>query len=144
MQLSKHFKLDEFLKSQTATRLNIEEQFNPSEVVINNLKILVEECLEPLRVAYKKPIYISSGYRSPKLNTAVKGAKNSQHLKGQAADLEAANNLDLYNFILKMKKEGKLNFDQLINEYPKKGIPSWVHISFINKTTNRNQILVIT
>lgn len=132
----KHFKLKEFLKSSTATRLKIDN--TPSKEAICNLEALVENILDPLREAYGKPIIITSGYRCPKLNTAVKGAKTSQHALGQAADIKSAlnsieENKKLFNLIISLK----LPFDQLINEHNF----SWVHVSFSPR--HRKQILNI-
>lgn len=136
---SKFFTLDEMLRSQTATRFNITEQFTPPANVVDNLQTLCEKILDPLRENLNKPIRISSGYRSPKTNAKVGGAKNSQHLTGQAADLEAIGytNAEIFNAI----KNSDLPFDQLIWEYGSKDEPAWVHVSWSNKP--RKQILFI-
>lgn len=81
MQLTKNFTLAEMLRSQTATRNNIKEQFNPPKSVIDNLTLLCENVLQPLRDNICKAISVSSGYRNPKVNKAIGGATNSQHLK---------------------------------------------------------------
>ena len=141
MKLSENFSLEEFTASQTATRKNIKEQFNPSQDVINNLKDVCINVLEPIRKWFNVPIKISSGYRCERLNKAVGGAKNSQHLTGEAIDIDLGRkkNLELLNWIQK-----NLEFDQLLNEYPDKdGFPSWVHVSFTKKRKNRKQILVV-
>lgn len=75
MNLSKHFTLDEFIKSRTAVRLGIENF--PTSEHLENLRDLVEQILEPLRVHYGRPVIITSGYRCEALNKAVGGAKNS-------------------------------------------------------------------
>ena len=81
----KYFSYEELTKSITAKNKGIDN--TPSIEIKKNLKALVDNILDPLREAYGKPITVTSGYRCPKLNTAVKGAKNSQHIKGQAADI---------------------------------------------------------
>jgi zinc D-Ala-D-Ala carboxypeptidase len=86
MELSKSFTLNELTKSQEATRLGIENI--PNEEHIENLKILCEKILQPLRDYYGMPVSISSGYRSVALCEAVGSSSKSQHTKGQAADFE--------------------------------------------------------
>lgn len=87
IQLSKHFKLSEFTRSDTASRYYIDK--TPSLEVVSNLQHLCQQVLEPLREWMNEPITISSGYRCPQLNShpSVKGVANSQHLKGEAADI---------------------------------------------------------
>ena len=138
MQLTPHFSLNEMLKSQTASRLKIAEQFNPSPEVIENLRLLCEKILEPLR-SECGAITINSGYRSPKTNRAVGGAATSQHLLGQAADIESVSFKN--KLLFKKIQELNLPFDQLIWEYGTKTEPEWVHVSFGPR--NRRQILYI-
>ena len=88
MQLSKHFKLSEFEKSQTATRKGINNKAGSGE--IKNLTDLCYEVLEPVRAKFDKPITITSGYRSEELCEAIGSKATSQHAKGQAADFEIA------------------------------------------------------
>lgn len=132
----KYFTLNELTASSTAKRKGIDN--TPDATVKANLTALVANILDPLREAYGKPIVVSSGYRSPKLNRAVGGAAKSQHVTGQAADIHTlsdtpADNKKLYDLILKLK----LPFDQLINEYNF----NWVHVSFSPR--NRRQVLKI-
>ena len=134
MRLSKHFTLDEFIKSATATRLGIDN--TPDEKVLNCIQALVDNVLEPLRVHYGRPIIITSGYRCPKLNKAVGGSSTSQHAVGQAVDIRSVSdsredNKEIFDMILEMK----LPFDQLINEFGY----DWVHVSFGPR--NRRQVL---
>ena len=85
MKLSEHFDLNEFTRSATADRLHIDNSI--PEEFIPNLKNLCQQVLEPLREHFGIPVIISSGYRCPALNRAVGGVPNSQHLKGEAADI---------------------------------------------------------
>ena len=85
----KHFTLKEFVKSDTARRLGIDN--TPSPQVEERLRQLVDYVLDPLREAYGKPIYVNSGYRCPALNRAVGGVAHSQHLTGEAADITGGN-----------------------------------------------------
>lgn len=132
----KYFSYEELTKSIIAKNKGIDN--TPSTEIKKNLKALVDNILDPLREAYGKPITVTSGYRCPKLNTAVKGAKNSQHVKGQAADINGVKDLrsenkKLFDLVIKLN----LPYDQLIDEYNY----NWVHVSFSDKP--RKQILHI-
>ena len=132
----KYFTLHELTKSATASRKGIDN--TPTEDVKGNLELLVEKILDPLREAWGAPIIVTSGYRCPKLNKAVGGAKTSQHMKGQAADIRTvsdkpADNKKLFDKI----RELKLPYDQLIDEFNY----NWVHVSYGPR--NRRQILHI-
>lgn len=139
INLSSHFSLHELVASQTATRKGIIEQFDPGAGIIDNLKFLCSELLEKLRVLNDNhPLFINSGYRCPRLNTAVGGSKTSQHVLGQAADIDFGSRDSNKAFFEKVKNSG-IVFDQLINEYDY----SWVHVS-IKREANRKQVLNIT
>jgi hypothetical protein len=136
--ISKHITIKEATQSATATRLKIDN--TPSAEVLANMKLVAEKCFEPLREWYGKPITINSFYRSPALNKAVKGAKNSDHVKGMAIDLDAGSNsenLKLFNWL-----KDNVEYKQLIHEYGDKSGPEWVHISYDPKDL-RTQILYI-
>lgn len=136
----KYFTIEELCKTSTKIE-NV-----PNAVEKANLVCLVESVLDPIREKYGKPIIVTSGYRSEKVNKAVGGASTSQHLKGQAVDIVTKGNKDnavLFKLILDMKKQGKIVFDQLINEYPNGlGTPSWIHISYKAIGENRGQVLI--
>ena len=138
MQLSKHFKLEEFEKSMTATRKGIENKAGSGE--IKNLTDLCYGVLEPVRAKFDKPTTITSGYRSPDLNRAI-GSKSdtSQHCKGEACDFEIAG---VSNLQVALWINNNCDFDQLILEYWKDGEPNsgWVHCSF-KDGSNRKQVL---
>ena len=85
IQLSKNFKLSELTASETARRRKINN--DAPESVIENLRNLCQNVLQPLRDYVGKPITINSGYRCPLLNSYVGGSKNSQHKFGEAADI---------------------------------------------------------
>ena len=108
----------------------------PPYEVQKNLEALVENVLDPLRVKYGKPIRVNSGYRSAAVNAKVKGAKNSDHLYGYAADITAGNKVEnkkLFELI-----RDNFDFKQLINE----DNYIWVHVSW-QSGANRKQILKI-
>jgi hypothetical protein len=96
--------------------------------------LLCEKVLQPLRDKYGKSIHVNSAFRSVLVNKAVKGAKTSQHLKGQAVDIDNGReeNIKLFNILKTME------FDQLLNEHDF----SWVHCSYV-PNGNRHQILNI-
>lgn len=134
-KISEHISYKEATRSSTATRLKIPNVPTKEELV--KMKIVAEQCFEPLRKWYGKPIRINSFYRSQALNKAVGGSKTSSHTKGEAIDISVGNkaeNKKLYEWC-----KANLIFDQLINEYDF----SWVHISF-RVGDNRNQTLIIT
>lgn len=119
----------EMLRSSTAEKLNIKNVPN-DPIVIENLEHTIEQ-LDELRRLYGHPIIITSGYRCPTLNKAVGGKANSQHVKGQAADLKWDE--DLLKFII-----DNFHYDQLIEETSKRS--KWIHISF-NKEKERMQYI---
>jgi len=86
MKLSDNFSLSEFTKSQTALRNGIDN--TPSEEVIENLKALCENVLQPIREYFLMPVFISSGFRCVELNHKIGSSISSQHVQGQAADIE--------------------------------------------------------
>ncbi len=135
--ISKHITLTEATKSNTATRLGIDN--TPNEATIETMKLTSEKVFEPLREAVGA-IRVSSFYRSPELNRAIGGSKNSQHCKGEAIDMQA---VTVTNFKLFQEACKLPEFDQIIWEFGNKQEPDWVHISYA-KTNNRKQILRAT
>ena len=130
----KYFKMKEMTKSSTANKLGIDN--TPDELVIDNLNNLVINVLDPLREKWGKPIRVTSGYRCQKLNEAVGGVRNSQHLKGQAADIQPLDYSLIDKFISFVKEWCKHNeFDQCIIERSKTG--KWVHISWRNENRRK-------
>src|SRR5438132_1154657 len=88
-KLTLNFDLEDFLFSQTASRLGFSEQFKPSKEVLDNLQLLANG-LEVVRgILGSAPVFITSGYRCPRLNEAVHGASDSAHMLGLAADIRA-------------------------------------------------------
>ncbi len=123
--LSPHFTLAELIRSDVATRKGIDN--TPDQIVLENLQLLAEK-LETVRFVLNCPLYISSGYRSPALNKAVGGSRNSTHMTGLAADFEApAYGTPKIVFDRLRVSKDQLGYDQLILEFPPDG---WVHIGF--------------
>lgn len=134
MMLSPHFSLDELTVSQTAARhVPPIDNAPPAKVVAALTNVAVG--LEGVRIALGAPIIINSGYRSPELNKAVGGAKNSQHLAGEAVDFICPGFGTPHQIVARLIKSG-INFDQLIVEFG-----AWVHVSFTKSP--RRQVLVI-
>ncbi|MBL4907512.1 MAG: hypothetical protein JKX94_08680 [Sneathiella sp.] len=130
MQLSEHFSLADLVKSDVANRLKIKNI--PNEKEINCLGQVAKNILEPIWSHFKVSFVPSSGYRCLKLNRVLKSKDTSQHIKGEAVDIEVPgiSNFDLAEWIYK-----NLDFDQLILEFYKPGEPTsgWVHCSYIDR-----------
>ena len=140
MQLSKHFSLEEMIKSSTALRMGIDNI--PNEEQIENLKAICENILEPLREYYEsRPITITSGFRSPELSEAIKSSRQFQHCKGEACDFEIAgfDNRQVASHI-----KNNFDFDQLISEYYEEGVADsgWIHVAYKRDGSNRKQSLI--
>ena len=137
MQLSKNFTMAEFIKSDTATKLGIDN--TPQGEHLENAKELFENVVQKVRDHFG-PTVLNSGYRCPELNEAVRGSKTSQHCHGEAADIEVPGvaNGELAQWIVE-----NLDFDQVILEFYTPGEPSsgWVHVSYKADGTNRNKAL---
>jgi hypothetical protein len=142
MKLSRYLSLEEATKSPTAIRFGIDNIPNAEQ--IENMKLVAKLIFDRVREEEcRGPLYASSFFRSPKLNIAIGGSsKTSQHMSGQAIDLDAdvfnyGTNVGIFHFI----KEN-LIFDQLIGEYPNsEGDFNWVHCSY-SKDGNRGEVLV--
>ena len=129
----KYFTYSELLKSDTALKHKLWNGA-PKEAE-ENLRALVDVVLDPLREAYGRPIRVSSGYRCPKLNRLVGGSPNSQHMRGEAADIQPVigNEADLPELARILIDNGK--FDQLII------YPTFIHVSYRKLGWNRKQVL---
>ena len=141
MRLSKNFSYEELTHSNVAERKGLKNRPRTKEEekkVIENLKALCMEVLQPLRDFLGKPVVISSGYRCPELNKAVGGVKNSQHMKGEAADIHVDSTehlLKIMHFIM-----DETDFDQVIWERNRAGT-QWVHVSYKREGVNRHQVV---
>lgn len=142
MNLSKNLTLFEMIRSDMAKRKGVSNQPTPEH--IENMKVLAEKIFQPIREHFGVPIYITSGYRSAALNKKIGGARNSQHLTGEAIDIDMdghahVTNVQVFNWI-----RANLIFDQLIWEYGNGNNPDWVHVSYNTSGTNRRQVLRAT
>lgn len=130
----KYFTISELLRSDTAIARKIWNGANREQE--DNLIALVAAILDPLRTACGKPIRISSGFRCPALNRAIGGVTNSQHMRGEAADIDLGSTTENRK-LAKLIVDLKLPFDQLIDE----ANYAWIHVSYKRKGDNRGQIL---
>lgn len=134
-KITNNFTLEELYASATAKAKRI-DNIPPLQAVIN-LTYLAEHILQPLRDAMKEPVKIGSGYRCPKLNVAVGGADNSQHMMGQAADLCIDGDIKKGRRWFEWIRKNCV-FDQLLFEHNAKG-SWWIHVSYNPFGTNRKQ-----
>jgi len=122
-QLSPHFKLGEFVVSETASRRGINN--TPQQVHIARLRTLCQQILEPARQALG-PLRINSGYRSPTLNSAIGGSPTSAHMHGYAADVYP---LKVSRMKFAKWVQNHCKFDQIILEFGTPSEPDWIHVS---------------
>jgi zinc D-Ala-D-Ala carboxypeptidase len=127
MKLSKNFSLAELSKSQVAERMGLDN--NPSQAEIENLRLLCERVLQPVRDHFQQVVSISSGFRNLILNRKLGSKDNSDHVKAFAADFEI---YGIDNNIVSDWIKENLMFKQLILEHYKPGDPNsgWIHVSY--------------
>ena len=140
MNLTRNFTLAEMTKSETALRHGLEN--TPGEAEIAAMQLLCEKVLQPVREYYGMGVKVNSAYRHPDVNSKVGGSRNSDHTRGQAADIEIPGvaNADLAEWI-----KDNLEFRQLILEFYTPGIPDsgWVHVSYVAED-NKKEVLTAT
>ena len=139
--ISIHITYDEATISTKAKELKISN--DPNSKQLSNMKLLAENIFEKVREHFDTPIFISSFFRSAKLNAKIKGSSTSQHCAnvGAAMDIDAdvykgVTNSEIFNYIL-----DNLNFDQLIWEFGNDENPDWVHVSYVSDSLNRKEVL---
>ena len=142
MKISKHVSYKEGVHSNTALRKGLDN--TPNEDQLKCMREVAENLFEPLREWVGGPIKINSFFRGEPTNTAIGGSKYSQHMKGQAMDIDDTfgykTNAEMYHYI-----KDNLEFDQMVwefgSEYPD-GNPNWVHISWVSHRPNRKQEVI--
>ena len=136
MNLSEHFTLEEMVKSQVASRRDIPN--DPGGIEISNLRGVCSGILEPVRSHFGVPFSPLSAYRSMVLNNEIGSSSSSQHISGQAVDIEIPG---VSNMVLSRWIVDNLDFDQLVLEHYIEGVASsgWVHVSYLGK--NRGEVL---
>lgn len=133
----------ESIKSTTARNLKIDN--TPNDEQYNNIQTLYNHVYGPLCDVFGK-LPVNSVFRSPKLNKAVGGSTSSQHMKGQAIDIDCdglgpdqPTNKSLFAYIRE-----RIDFDQMIYEdVDQYGNPGWIHVSYVSKKENRKQALMM-
>lgn len=125
MQLSKYLKVKDFIRSSTATTRGISNKL-PLNLLEDAKKIA--ELYDKIYEQFKGNIQLTSGYRSPALNRAVRGSSTSQHVRSQAIDIQGRNGVKNADIIKWVQKN--LNYNQLIWEYGTAIEPKWVHIGY--------------
>ena len=155
--LSPHFKLSEFVVSETASRHGIDN--TPPEEAVENLRRLCQGTLEPLREALQLPVVITSGFRTKALNDRLAhSSERSQHMQGCAADFYVSSAASprfkvqrAFGPVQGSKVQGcrevlikafrliitshEIDYDQLIL------YPNFIHVSYVSKERNRHNIL---
>lgn len=143
-KISTHISYEEAVNSPTAKAKGISNE--PTLEHLKAMTIVANKCFEPVRKFANVPLKINSFYRSPILNKAIGGAVDkfgqakSQHCKGEAIDFTG--NGKIKNSLLFQHIKANLEFDQLLNEYPVNGEPTWIHVSY-KEGANRMQILTV-
>lgn len=138
----KYFTIKELCCSSSFPRLvEIPQQ---DSIIYNNLNHLIDNLLDPIREGINRPITVYSGYRPPRLNKAVNGAKNSNHLYGYAADVYCKNPLDMVKKLIELG----IDFDECIVEKAtlsngKLTGCKWVHLA-LKSSNNRRKLLYTT
>lgn len=128
MRLSRDFILSEFTDTDTGL------PNNPSQDEIRNLKLLVQKVLQPVRDKFGV-INVTSGYRSPMVNSAVGGSATSDHVHGRAADIQCEDMATAFKYIRK-----NLSFKQLIWEFGTDAQPKWIHVAY-DANNNKGEVL---
>jgi len=127
-RLTEHFSLGEMLRSCTADYFGIDNV--PTVEQHENMQALCEKVLEPLRKKFGV-IIISSGFRNPRLNQAVGGSPQSQHMRGEAADILVLSDEQgdkMFRYI-----RDHLPFDQLLYEHKRRNGRRWIHVSYVRR-----------
>ena len=137
--ISKHISYKEATHSATALRRGLDN--TPNEEQLKCMKEVAENLFEPLRKWVGGPIKINSFFRGEPVNTAIGGSKYSQHMKGQAIDIDDTfghkTNAEMYHYI-----KDNLDFDQLIWEFGDDKNPNWVHMSWVSHRPNRKKLTI--
>ena len=137
--ISKHISYHEGTYSQTGVRRNLDN--TPNEDQLKCMKEVSENLFEPLREWVGGPIKINSFFRGEPVNTAIGGSTRSQHMKGQAIDIDDTfghkTNAEMYHYI-----KDNLDFDQMIWEFGNDENPNWLHISWVSHRPNRKKLTI--
>ena len=138
-RISKHVSWKEGTYSRTGERLDLDN--TPNEEQLKCMKAIAENIFEPLREWVGGPVKINSFFRGEPVNTAIGGSTRSQHMRGQAIDIDDTfkhkTNAEMFHFI-----KDNLDFDQLIWEFGTDDNPNWVHVSYVTHRPNRKKLTI--
>ena len=138
-KISAHVSYKEGVRSRTADRRGLDN--TPNESQLKCMKDIAKGLFEPLREWVGGPIKINSFFRGEPVNTAIGGSKYSQHMKGQAMDIDDTfghkTNAEMYHYI-----KDNLDFDQLIWEFGDDKNPNWIHVSYVTHRENRKKLTI--
>jgi hypothetical protein len=141
-KISNYINIKEAIKSKTAIKYNIDNTPNTEELL--NMQNLGFRFFDPLREHFDTPIFVSSFFRSKKLNKKIKGAKNSDHITGQAIDIDQDGKSDLSNNEIFDYIVENLNFYKIIGEFPdENGNYKWIHVSFMKDSELNKKKIVL-
>lgn len=137
-RISEHISYREGIKSPTAHRLGIDN--TPTDVQLKAMKLVAEKCFEPLREHFNAPIKVESFFRCLQLNRALGSTDGSQHIKGEAIDIDddygGLTNADMFVWLV-----NNVEYDQIIWEFGSDQNPGWIHISY-REGRNRGRLTV--
>ena len=137
--ISEHISYHEGTYSQTGVRRDLDN--TPDDDQLKRMEEVAENLFEPLREWVGGPIKINSFFRGEPVNTAIGGSRKSQHMKGQAIDIDDTfghkTNAEMYHYV-----KDNLDFDQLIWEFGTDKNPNWLHISWVSHRPNRKKLTV--
>ena len=137
--ISKHISYHEGTYSQTGVRRDLDN--TPDDSQLKRMEEVAENLFEPLREWVGGPIKINSFFRGEPVNTVIGGSRKSQHMKGQAIDIDDTfghkTNAEMYHYV-----KDNLDFDQLIWEFGTDENPNWLHISWVSHRPNRKKLTV--
>lgn len=145
--MNNYFTLNELCCSGSYPRLVEVPKEGSTEY--NNIMNLIQNLLNPIREKLGKPVMVTSGYRPPKLNKAVNGAANSNHLTGCAADIHTGNNSTDNIVIIESLLNLGINYDECIaegavfNKYGELVSCKWVHVA-LRSENNRKKLIYTT
>ena len=139
IKISPHITYKEAIYSEEAIRKGIDNI--PDDTQLAAMRVVAVNIFEPVREWVGGPIYVSSFFRNGRVNRGVGGSKGSQHMRGQAIDMDmdifgGRTNAEVFRWIKK-----NLDFDQLIWEFGTKTNPAWVHCSYKLPIKNRHSII---
>jgi len=137
--ISKHISWHEGTYSRTGERRDLDN--TPNKDQLKCMKEVAENLFEPLREWVGGGIKINSFFRGEPVNTAIGGSTRSQHMKGQAIDIDDTfghkTNAEMYHYI-----KDNLDFDQMIWEFGSDENPNWLHISWVSHRPNRKKLTI--